>query len=318
MNALCRTLVAAAITTIAASVTWAGDQPAHAPSDPATWQRFEYSTKQELAVLFDQQQFGPKYWAKGDRTLPRIYVGDIPEGWGKKTAASLTVQDKKRTFVWLLGPTVLAANEKVATERQELERLLALKRNGATWDATQQQWLQALATRYGVSGGISDAALQELEVRVDIVPVSLVLAQAATESGWGTSRFAAQGNALFGQWTYGGDGITPKEQRTASKGNYKIRAFATPLDSISAYLLNLNTHRTYAELRQYRHQMRKAGKPLSGEALAAGLVHYSERGQAYVDELRALIRRNHLAEADAATLRDMTPIVLVPIGKGVN
>lgn len=286
---------------------------------PSEWQRFEFHSKQELDALFDKQRFGPKYWAQGERTVPRIYVGDIPEGWGKKTAPSLTVQEKKRTFIWLLGPTVLAANERVAAERHELDLLVALRQEGAAWDTAQQQWLQGLATRYSLHGNIDNAAtLDELKARVDIVPVSLVLAQAATESGWGTSRFAAQGNALFGQWTYGGDGIMPKEQRTAAKGNYRIRAFETPLDSVSAYLLNINTHRTYADLRQYRSQMRKAGKPLSGEAMASGLLNYSERGQAYVNELRALIRRNHLAEADAAALRDMTPIVLVPINKGAN
>lgn len=315
MKALFTALSLAGICSITSAAESTTTTPHAAPSE---WQRFEFHTKQELDALFDKQRFGPKFWAKGERTLPRIYVADIPEGWAKQTAPNLTVQEKKRTFVWLLGPTVLAANEQVAAERLELDRLLALKLAGATWDTMQQQWLQELATRYGVSGTINDAALQELRVRVDTVPVSLILAQAATESGWGTSRFAAQGNALFGQWTYGGDGIVPKEQRTATKGNYRIRAFETPLDSISAYLLNLNTHRTYAELRQYRYRMRTAGTPLSGESLAAGLLHYSERGQAYVDELRALIRRNHLAEADAATLRDMTPIVLVPISKGTN
>ena len=123
---------------------------------------------------------------------------------------------------------------------------------------------------------------------------------------------------MFGQWTYDGSGITPKEQRTASKGNYKIRAFAMPKDSIRAYLLNLNTHQTYAALRQHRWDLRKEGKPLTGDALASGLLNYSERGQAYVDELRTLIHRNNLEEADFVTLRHMKPILLVPVGKDVD
>lgn len=290
-----------------------------AGDDPATWERFEYRGPREINALLEQQRFGPAYWAAGDHTVPRLYVADIPARWGQARAPSLTVQDKKIAFIYLLGPTVLAANERVAQERRELERLVALRKAGKPLDAAGSQWLQALANRYDVPGAISaDATLAELLERVDIVPTSLVLAQAATESGWGTSRFAAQGNALFGQWTYGGDGIRPKEQRTATKGNYRIRAFRSPLDSIGAYIHNLNTQASYAALRRERRVARQTGKPLSGEALAAGLIRYSERGQAYVDELRALIRRNGLWAADTAVLRDMRPILLVAVGEGVD
>ncbi len=297
----------------------ASHAPTRAYNDPSTWKRIEFDRSKDLVKVLEEYHFGPSFWAQGEHTVPRIYLGDIRARWGQYQAQNLTVQKKKVTFIYVLGPTVLAANEQVALERVELESLVARRRAGTAWDAAQSEWLRALATRYGVSGAIGDdATLTELLMRVDIVPPSLVLAQAATESGWGTSRFAAQGNALFGQWTYGGDGITPEEQRTATKGNCKIRAFASPMNAISGYLLNLNTHRTYAELRQYRQRMRKAGKPLSGEALAAGLLHYSERGQAYVDELRALMRRNSLQGADFATLRTMTPILLVPVGEDVD
>ena len=91
-----------------------------------------------------------------------------------------------------------------------------------------------------------------------------------------------------------------------------------PMDSIRAYLLNLNTHKTYAVLRQDRRDLRKKGKPLTGDALASGLMNYSERGQAYVDELRTIIHSNRLEEADFVTLRYMKPILLVPVGKGVD
>lgn len=301
----------------------ASHDPNPAPlAAPATtsesWQRYEFRTLQDLALLVEKYRFGPKYWKQSDKTVPRLYISDIPASWGQKTAPGLTVQGKKIAFIYLMGPSVLAANEVVAKEREELQRLLALKRAGTGWDATQMQWLQALAKRYDVGSELNDRALDELLLRVDIVPASLVLAQAATESGWGTSRFAARGNALFGQWTYGSDGIVPLEQRTATLGNYRVRAFESPMASIGGYLLNLNTHRSYADLRQFRAQMRKAGKPLSGMALAAGLSRYSERGQIYVDEVRALIRRNSLQEADFATLRDMTPILLVVVGKGAD
>jgi len=214
---------------------------------------------------------------------------------------------------------VLAVDEEITRERKRLNLLIAKHKSGKPWGRAEENWLHALAARYGVKDDIdSPSTLDELITRVDRIPSSLVLAQAAIESGWGTSRFAAEGSALFGQWTYSGSGITPKEQRTASKGNHKIQAFETPTDSIRAYLLNLNTHQAYADLRQQRRTLREKGKPVTGVALASGLLKYSERGQAYVDELRNLIRRNGLDRADHVTLRKMTPILLVPVGEGVD
>ncbi len=136
------------------------------------------------------------------------------------------------------------------------------------------------------------------------------------ESGWGTSRFADLGNALFGQWTWGDDGVTPTEQRSGDKGNYKVKAFARPDQSVAAYLLNLNTHARYSELRRLRASYRAKERQASGYVLAAGLVGYSERGHAYVDELRAIMNKARLATVEDAMLRDMEPIWLVPVGEG--
>ena len=287
--------------------------------DPASWKRIEFSNNQELVAIWEKHHFTPEAFQEGERTVPRLYMSDIPARWGQTVAPNLTVRKKKVTFLYGLIPMVLAADEDVMLERKRFEELRAKQRAGKSWSQADRDWLQALAAHYGVEGDIdAPATRDELMMRVDVIPASLVLAQAAVESGWGTSRFAAEGSALFGQWTYGGPGITPKEQRTASKGDYKIRAFAMPGDSIRAYLLNLNTHRTYAALRQRRRVLRKEGKPLTGDALASGLKSYSERGQAYVDELRTIIHSNRLDEADFVTLRDMKPILLVPVGKGGN
>ena len=130
--------------------------------------------------------------------------------------------------------------------------------------------------------------LDELLTRLDVVPVSLVLAQAAEESGWGTSRFAAEGNALFGQWSWADGAIRPQEQREGL-GDYGIASFATPLESIVAYTLNLNSHPAYAELRTRRRQMRDNRERISGLELANTLTRYSERGAEYVDTLHAII-----------------------------
>jgi uncharacterized FlgJ-related protein len=151
-------------------------------------------------------------------------------------------------------------------------------------------------------------------MRVDIIPPSLALAQAAEESGWGTSRFADVGNALFGQWTWS-EGIAPLEQREG-KGDYRIAKFDSPLDSVRAYMLNLNTHAAYRSLRERRREMRVRGDQLSGWELAETLTSYSERGAAYVETLHTIMRVNRLAATDSAYLTDSPPIYLTPVGEG--
>jgi len=307
------------------SLAFAGPALADGPlvpspdGDPSTWQRVEFANGRTVKAIWEKYGFTPEAVQGGERTVPRIYFASIPARWGETVAPELPVVEKKRTFLYGLVPAVLAVNEEVLLERRRLRSLTGARKAGKAWTADESRWMAALAARYGVDGNVEQAAtLDELAARVDAIPASLVLAQAAMESGWATSRFAAEGSALFGQWTYGGEGIKPKEQRTATKGDYRIAAFASPRDSIRAYLLNLNTHAAYADLRGERLRLRKAGKGVTGTALAAGLLKYSERGQAYVDELRAVIRVNRLHLADAATLRKMRPILLVPVGKGVE
>jgi uncharacterized FlgJ-related protein len=139
--------------------------------------------------------------------------------------------------------------------------------------------------------------------RFDVIPPGLVLGQAAYESGYGTSRFAVEGNALFGEWTYGGAGMTPSQQRK-ELGDHRIAAFDWPFDSVRSYFINLSAHPAYEPLRRLRADLRAKGKPLDSLALADGLVKYSERGQDYVDELKGIIRVNKLDVADHAKLRD--------------
>ena len=156
-------------------------------------------------------------------------------------------------------------------------------------------------------------AFTELLMRVDVVPPSLSLAQAASESGWGTSRFAAEGNSLFGQWTWG-KGLKPTEQRTSKLGDYRVAAFDSTAQAAYSYALNLNTARAYRALRLKRADLRRQNLRISGTVLAETLVNYSERGQAYVDDLKALIRENRLDDADDASPRHMTVIHIVPAG----
>jgi len=278
---------------------------------------FEFHSPYELEAFFGQHSYSLEHWQTGDRSVPRLYLQHIPPRWGKVYAPHMPVTEKKEFFFFALAPLVLAANEAVLADRQKLLALLDKHQDNTPWTDEEREWLSLLAEYYGVDGEPGEADAHEaLLLRVDAVPTSLVLAQAAAESGWGTSRFASEGNALFGQWTWSGEGITPKEQRTETKGNYQIRAFETPEDSVRSYLHNLNTGHAYDSLREQRQLLRSQQKPVTGHDLADGLLKYSERGQEYVDEIRALIRINRLHATDSAYLRDMTPVKLVPVGEG--
>ena len=145
--------------------------------------------------------------------------------------------------------------------------------------------------------------IAEALYKLDVIPAGLALGQAAYESGYGTSRFAVEGNALFGQWTFGGEGLVPEQQRK-SLGDHRIASFEWPFDSVRGYFLNLSSHPAYEALRRIRADLKKAGKPVTSFALADGLVSYSERGQEYVDELKGIIRVNKLEVADDAAFRD--------------
>ena len=143
---------------------------------------------------------------------------------------------------------------------------------------------------YDVEQDTVGASIQELLLRVDEIPTSLVLAQAANESAWGTSRFAQDGHNYFGQWCFKqGCGITPSNR--APGATHEVKRFNTPMDSVHAYFININTHRAYKTLREIRAS---AEKPVSGVLLADGLLNYSERKQAYIDELKSMIISNNL------------------------
>ena len=135
---------------------------------------------------------------------------------------------------------------------------------------------------------------------MDIVPVSLAIAQAAKETGWGTSRFAQQGNALFGQWTWSGEGLKPKE--SDKNEGHKVMKFNVLQASVRAYQRNLNTHSSYSDFRKIRAKLRDMGKPLDSLILADGLNKYAETGEKYVDVLRKIIKQNNLKDFDDAKL----------------
>ena len=199
--------------------------------------------------------------------------------------------ERKTAFFAFARPLIEAGNADVREDRARLLEIVADEDPG--W--LDRLWLARLADDYGLGDEDLDdpETIETLVRRVDTVPLSLALAQAAKESGWGTSRFARQGNNLFGEWCFDkGCGIVPKAR---AKGRFhEVESFSSPQQSVASYLNNINTHDEYREFRIERERQRAARKRLSGLSLAESLTKYSERRDRYVEELRRLIETNDL------------------------
>jgi Bax protein len=208
------------------------------------------------------------------------------------------IEEKKAAFFAFVQPIGERANGQVMEQRRRLLSLEEQLTAGKKLSFSQQRWLQLLAKEYHLSQRQVDRELvQILLQRVDIVPMSLLLAQAANESAWGTSRFALEGNNLFGQWCFtAGCGLIPKDR--AAGLQHEVAVFTKPEQSVASYVYNLNTHAAYQRFRQLRERQRQHNKPLSGDILAEGLIDYSARGEHYVAELQAMIRSNDLEQYD--------------------
>jgi len=232
-------------------------------------------------------------WEEGLQEIPRITFSGFTKKWNEEVE-KIPVENKKSLFFRLMLPLVLAANEKVLNEREVVKT-----------NPLDSPELIAIALKYRVIKEKVDTLTQEnketLLKRVNIIPPSLALAQAAEESGWGSSRFTLEGNAFFGQWDFSGNGIKPKQQRK-ELGNYGIARFKSPLASVEGYMLNINTTSAYQALRDLRTTQVKQKKQLSGLLLAGTLHKYSERGEAYIKSLRHLIRYNKLSATDEVYL----------------
>lgn len=211
------------------------------------------------------------------------------------------VDEKKRQFFDYLENYVDSENQKILQVRSELLPLAELAESGIPFSAIEKEKILELALSYGLD--IEDASEAELSAelmrRVDIIPPSLVLAQAANESAWGTSRFTLEGNNVFGQWCFiEGCGIVPK--RRNSGATHEVKSFDSVASAVSAYFLNINTNQSYDYLRDLRVHMRNEDQPIDAMVLAIGLGRYSQRGDHYVDEVQNIILQNdlHLRDKD--------------------
>ncbi len=201
-------------------------------------------------------------------------------------------KQRKDFFIQIILPLVLQENNNIKLDRKRLFSIINKSNN----TNLEKKWLKKKYKQYGVSSN----DLSTLKIRMDVIPVSLAIAQAAKETGWGTSRFAQEGNALFGQWTWSGEGLKPKDA-DKSKG-HKVMKFNVLQASVRAYQRNLNTHSSYKNLRQARAELRDRGKPLDSLILVKFLNEYAETGEKYVEVLTQIIKQNSLKDFDDAKL----------------
>ena len=199
---------------------------------------------------------------------------------------------RKELFIQIILPLILQENNNIRLDRKRLFSIINKNNN----TNLEKKWLEKKYKQYGVPS----KDLSKLKIRMDEVPVSLALAQAAKETGWGTSRFAQEGNALFGQWTWSGEGLKPK---AAEKDEgHKVMKFNILQASVRAYQRNLNTHSSYKGFRLARAQLRDAGKSLDSIILSEYLDEYAETGKQYVEVLQKIIQQNNLKDFDDAKL----------------
>lgn len=222
---------------------------------------------------------------KDGEAVPRVFLAQLP-----RDLPSLPSPDfRKAVFIKMMLPLLLAENERIRQDRARALEIRALLEDGLPVATEQLGWLSDLAGRYGVD----DGNLDELFRRVDVVPPALALAQAALETGWGTSSVAQRGHAMFGQMVFRID---------ANGTEATVKTFNNLAAAVEAYAYNLNTHRAYAEFRKARSGMRGTGRVIDGYELSVHLIRYSELKGDYVQAVRGLIRVNNLQPFDRARL----------------
>ena len=239
-----------------------------------------------LNEIFKSANYDLDIIRKTKKVIP-IYISVLPAEIGKIES----IKEKKEIFIKIVLPLILRENEEIISDRKKLFRILGKIKN----TRAEKKWLEFKLKQYQ----IKNSDLSELKIRMDIIPVSLAIAQAAKETGWGTSRFALEGNALFGQWTYAADGLKPEDDIT---GNHKVKKFNVLQASVRAYKRNLNSHRVYKNFRSERAKLRERGEKINSLKLVKYLDKYAETGKLYTQVLEKIIKQNSLMDFDQSKL----------------
>lgn len=231
--------------------------------------------------------------------VPPVLVRNLPGD-----LATLPVNEKVDLFISLMLPQIIRANTDIRSTQKELDRILEKRSSFRRLSRDEQWWLNSVARSYGCDS-VNDL---ELRLRVDTLPASLVLAQAIEESGWGTSRFARLGNAMYGQHLPEG---AQGEFIPSLRGSARVAAFDSVYLATRSYLLNVNSSRAYEPLRQLRREMRRKSEQVTGYKLAEGLLRYSEKGEQYIRNIRYLIRRYDLEQFNTSRINSTKKVFSV-------
>ncbi len=244
-------------------------------------------TTSEIDALFKEVNYNLKD-VRDTKLVKPVNIGLLP----KEIKNIANTKKRKDMFIKIVLPLVVKENNKIRVDRKRLFTIL--NKNSNT--DIEKKWLEKKFKQYGVRQN----DLYTLKIRMDEIPVSLAIAQAAKETGWGTSRFALKGNALFGQWTWSGEGLKPKNAEEGKE--HKVMKFHSLILSVRAYLRNLNTHPSYKNLRKARTELRNQDKPIDSLILSKHLDKYAETGSKYIEVLQKIIEQNNLKEFDEARL----------------
>jgi Bax protein len=248
---------------------------------------FQADTSQALNQTFKAERY---VWPpSAEQTIPPLILAKLPDDFAK-------LKDHRKRqdlFLRVLLPIVLIENRSIREQRNLAKMLLDAEQ--PEHGSAMHSWLASLAKKFRVHGDLKNPEVaSKLLNRLDEIPPALALAQSAIETGWGTSRFALEGNSLFGQWTFKrSNGLEPSN-RDADATHY-VASFPTLRDSVRAYLRNLNVGHAYSEFRQERARLRAEGRSLQAEELAVHLHRYSQRGEKYVNDLQRMIKSRHIA-----------------------
>ena len=240
-----------------------------------------------LNQVFEDDGYTLKQVRKNKLVKP-FEVGMLPEELKQIESSKI----RKDLFIKIVLPLVLSENNRIKRDRTTLFKILNKNNN----TKSEKDWLKKKFKQYGVVS----KDLSTLKIRMDIIPVSLAIAQAAKETGWGTSRFAIEGNALFGQWTFSGKGIKPAGSDKNDK--HKVATFSVLKASVRAYQRNLNTHSSYKEFRKARAIQRDNDENLNSLELANFLNEYAETGEEYTKTIKKIIQQNSLKDFDNAKI----------------
>ncbi|MAR78723.1 MAG: hypothetical protein CMM18_00675 [Rhodospirillaceae bacterium] len=248
----------------------------------------------DLIKTFDKANFQLKNVINGKDSVPRIYVSKLPHDIGKV----VSINQKKSLYIRILLPLILQVNEDIENDRDLIRSLMNKHKHELKFSVSEASWLIKIFERYDLK--LYD--FKGLLIRHDIIPPSLALAQSIIESGWGTSRFAINGNAIFGQWTFKtGTGLVPLK-RSPGKA-HEIKSFDKLEHSVEQYIFNLNYHRAYKEFRNLREKMRKGNK-FDSFSLAGTLESYSEKRDSYVELVKLIMQSNNLNRLDTVKFRE--------------